>query len=313
MEHQRKLNILIIDDSLWSRELVATMVQESGHRVLTATGHVEALTHLSNSKVDLILMDIEMPEVDGFKLTSMIREKLSNWLPIIFLSANDSEEYLAKGIDAGGDDYLTKPVKRVILEAKIRAMVRIADMQAELDSLNKQLEILSSLDPLTQLVNRRTLDSLLMSEWASYQRNNSEFSVLMLDIDFFKPYNDNYGHVKGDECLQQFAQVLLSVTKRDSDVIARYGGEEFVVVMPNTQLAGARFKANEIIKALSERPMKHEYSGVANYVTASIGVTSTINGAESYQCLIEQADQALYLAKESGRNQVKHYKVKQSN
>ena len=305
MEHQRKLNILIVDDSLWSRELVKTMVEECGHCALTANGHVETLTHLSNSKVDLILMDIEMPDVNGFELTSMIRQQLPDWFPIIFLSANDSEEYLAQGIDAGGDDYLTKPVKKVILAAKIRAMGRIATMQAELDGLNKQLEILSSTDPLTQLVNRRTLEQLLVSEWANFKRNDSEFSILMLDIDFFKSYNDNYGHVKGDECLQQFANILLSVTKKDSDVIARYGGEEFVIVLPDTPLSGARFKANEIIKVLSEARITHDYSDVANYLTASIGLTSTINGAHNYQHLIEQADLALYKAKNAGRNQVK--------
>ena len=307
MAQQRKLTILIVDDSLWSRELVTSMVSDSGHNTLTATGHTEALSHLSNSKVDLILMDIEMPEVNGFELTVMVREQLANWIPIIFLSANDSEDYLAKGIDAGGDDYLTKPVKKVILDAKIRAMARIADMQAELDGLNKQLEVLSSLDPLTKLVNRRALDQLLISEWASFKRNESEFSMLMLDIDSFKPFNDNYGHVAGDECLQLFAEMLLSVTQRDSDVVARYGGEEFVVVLPNTPLSGARFKANEILKALSEQQIKHEYSKVATYLTASIGVTSTANGAESYLDLIEQADKALYVAKNSGRNQYRFF------
>jgi PleD family two-component response regulator len=169
-------------------------------------------------------MDIEMPEVDGFALTKMMRKEYPQWFPIIFLSANDSEEYLTQGIDAGANDYLTKPIKQVILSAKLRAMERIAKMKGALERANKQLEILSSIDPLTQILNRRGLEEVLASAWKINERQKGELSILMIDIDFFKPYNDNYGHPQGDKCLVQVANTLNETLNRATDSLARYGG-----------------------------------------------------------------------------------------
>jgi diguanylate cyclase (GGDEF)-like protein len=300
---KQQLNILLIDDDKLMRKVVAAMITDNGHLPLIASGYKQALATLSSNKVDLILMDIEMPDVDGFMLTSMIREMYSEWIPIIFLSANDSESYLAKGIDAGGDDYLTKPVKTVILAAKIRAMSRIASMQDELELLNKKLSRLTNLDPLTNVMNRRALHDCLLKEWAVSQRQNAELSILMVDIDLFKAYNDNYGHQKGDRCLVRFAKVLLAQLNRKTDHLARYGGEEFLILLPFTPLEGARFKAIEIISALKEVAIKHGFSSVAPHVSASIGISSTLLAAADSDELINQADVALYQAKAMGRNQ----------
>jgi len=302
MGNEDKLKILVVDDSAMMRDMVSTMIKKGGHDAVVAENHTACLSILKSQRIDLILMDIEMPQVNGFELTKIIRKEMDHWLPIIFLSSNDSESYLSKGIDCGGDDYLTKPVKEVILNAKIRAMARIALMQSQLDDLNHQLAILSNVDPLTKVMNRRGLEDFLNKSWQVNIRQKSELSLLMLDIDYFKPYNDNYGHIQGDECLQEFAQILLKSINRSTDAVVRFGGEEFIIILPFTPLSGARFKAQEIIKLLKLASIKHEFSSVASFVTASIGITSTSLYADNYQELIEQADDALFQAKESGRN-----------
>lgn len=303
MGSMQQLNILLVDDDKVMSKVVAAMIIDNGHLPLVASGYEQALSLLANNKIDLILMDIEMPDVDGFMLTKMIRELYTKWIPIIFLSANDSEQYLEKGIDAGGDDYLTKPVKAIILSAKIRAMARIASMQDELTMLNEKLSQLTNIDPLTTVMNRRALDECLTKEWAISQRQQGELSILMIDIDFFKQYNDHHGHQKGDRCLVRFTKVLQSQLNRETDHIARYGGEEFLIVLPFTPLEGARFKAIEILSALKKVAIKHGFSNAAPYITASIGISSTSLGAGDYHELVNQSDIALYKAKENGRDQ----------
>jgi diguanylate cyclase (GGDEF)-like protein len=298
------LNILVVDDNKFIRQVVSAMIIDNGHVAITADGYKQALEELNKDTVDLVLMDIEMPEVNGFELTKMIREQHPQWFPIIFLSSNDSEDYLTKGIDAGADDYLTKPVKQVILSAKIRAMERIATMKGALDRANKQLEILSSIDPLTQILNRRGLEEVLANAWQINQRQKGELSILMVDIDFFKPYNDNYGHPQGDKCLKQVSDCLNETLDRSTDFLARYGGEEFIVVLPFTPVDGARFKAKALSLSLLSKKIQHEFSPVLPYVTVSIGiatksVSDNINNASE---LIKKADIALYQAKEKGRN-----------
>ncbi len=297
------MNVLVIDDSSYQRQIIIAMIEDIGFKAVCANGHIEALGILSKNNIDLILMDIEMPEMNGFELTKIVRSTYPEWMPIIFLSANDSENYLAKGIDAGGDDYLTKPVKQVVLAAKIRAMERISLMKSALDRANKQLEVLSSIDPLTQLLNRRGLDNMLDAVWKKNVTDDAELSLLMLDIDCFKFYNDNYGHQKGDDCLVKVANVFRGVLDHSTDVIGRYGGEEFVIALPYTPILGARFKAQEIIKALLVERIEHKYSAVVPYVSVSIGVSSTSLGAKHTGELIEQADLALYQAKANKRNQ----------
>jgi len=309
MANQDKLIILVVDDSDMMRNIISQMIEKSGHDAVVAENHIQTMKCLRTQRVDLILMDIEMPSVDGFELTQMIRKKISHWIPIIFLSSNDSEDYLSKGIDSGGDDYLTKPVKEVILNAKIRAMMRIARMQSELDDLNQQLAILTNIDPLTQVMNRRGLEEFMTKAWQINYRQKSELSLLMIDIDFFKPYNDNYGHIQGDRCLQDFAKLLMKSINRASDAVVRFGGEEFIIILPFTPISGARFKALEIIALLKSTAIKHDFSSVASFVTASIGISSTSLHAKGHHELIKQADMALYLAKEQGRNQSMLYQA----
>jgi diguanylate cyclase (GGDEF)-like protein len=296
------LNILVVDDSSYQRQLIIAMIEDSGFKAVCANGHKEALALLTKNSVDLILMDIEMPDMNGFELTKIIRSTYPEWMPIIFLSANDSEVYLAKGIDAGGDDYLTKPVKQVVLAAKIRAMERISLMKSALDQANKQLEVLSSIDPLTQVLNRRGLDFMLNNLWQDNIKEKAELSLMMLDIDCFKLYNDNYGHQKGDDCLAQVSSIFKQALDQSNGVIGRYGGEEFIIALPYTPIASARFKAQEIINALLSAKITHQHSTVLPYVSVSIGISSSSSAAD-IKALIKQADDALYQAKANKKNQ----------
>ncbi len=307
------MNILVVDDNNLIRKVVSAIIQENQHSPILADGHIQALEQLEKNDIDLILMDIEMPDVNGFQLTEIIRDTYKKWIPIIFLSSNESESYLARGIDAGGDDYLTKPVKEVILSAKIRAMSRISQMKKELDNANQRLEVLSSIDSLTGLYNRRSLESKLTDAWMANTRMDSELSLLMIDIDSFKSYNDNYGHPKGDECLAKVAEILSSMIKNEADFIARYGGEEFILVLPHTSLEKAITMAASIKQALAEAGIIHEFSDAAPYVTVSIGLSSTVFNANSFGLLIQQADKALYVAKNTGRNKSETYTVTTKN
>ena len=297
------MDILVIDDSSCQRQLIVAMIEDSGFKALCANGHVQALAILSKKNIDLILMDIEMPDMNGFELTKIIRATYAEWVPIIFISTSDSERYLAKGIAAGGDDYLTKPVKQVVLIAKICAMKRIFLMKSALERANKQLEVLSSMDSLTKLLNRRGLDNMLDVLWKKNSIGNAELSLLMIDIDFFKLYNDNYGHQQGDKCLMHVANIFNRSLDHSTDVIGRYGGEEFIVALPFTLLSDAKCKAEEIIAALFTAKIEHKYSEVMPYLSVSIGIASTNLGAKDINELINQADVALYRAKSKKRNQ----------
>lgn len=297
------MQILVIDDNRLIRDMVSAIIVEEGYKPFSADGATAAHAILDEQDIDLILMDVEMPDVNGYELTGQIREKLGeNWIPIIFLSAQTDEHHLCQGIDAGGDDYLTKPVNGTILSAKIRAMSRIAQMKAALDEANQQLLKLTHVDPLTDAINRRGMDEALNRAWRINQRESSELSIILLDIDHFKPYNDNYGHQKGDECLKQFSAVLKAQLFRPADMLARYGGEEFLIILPNTPVEGAKMIAKKVINALESEAIKHDFSSAASHVTASMGISSSRFDGRSYEEMIEQADQALYKAKESGRN-----------
>jgi len=302
------MNILVVDDNNLIRQLVSAVIVDAGHYPIQSEDADSAMKFLNNQDVDLILMDVEMPGMNGFELTRKIRSADNqDWIPIIFLSGRTDDKHLSEGIDAGGDDYLTKPVNPVILKAKIRAMERIAQMKSNLDSANRQLLLLTQIDPLTGAVNRRGMDETLDREWRRNNRERSELSVLMLDIDHFKLYNDNYGHQQGDQCLEQFAKLLKDQLKRSHDVAARFGGEEFVLILPNTPLEGAKVIAKEFLSRLEAEAIEHQYSSIANQVTCSIGISSTRFDPESPQALIEQADKALYQAKKQGRNRFIQY------
>jgi diguanylate cyclase (GGDEF)-like protein len=215
------------------------------------------------------------------------------------------------GIAAGGDDYLLKPISEVVLAAKIRAMQRIIQMRQsllvltrKLDMANQELKRLTSLDGLTSIANRRHFDEVMLREWRRAMRQGEELSILMCDIDFFKAYNDTYGHQSGDECLRKVAQALVGAMDRGGDLLARYGGEEFVAVLPGTTLSGASFVAAQMRQAVNKLALPHTGSPYG-HITASFGVASGVAMPETEpQDILGAADRALYKAKNAGRNRV---------
>jgi diguanylate cyclase (GGDEF)-like protein len=283
-----------------------------GHEsVLIGSGR-EALERYADIKPDMVLLDVLMGDMDGYTVAEQIRRAPdAQWVPIIFLSSREEDADLESGIEAGGDDYLVKPVSYMVLHAKVRAMQRIDDMRrrlirvsSELEAANRELERLSHFDGLTGIANRRYLDNVIVRELSRGCRAQTSLAICLIDIDHFKGYNDQYGHVKGDECLTLVAKAIEATVRRAADLAARYGGEEFAVVLPTTDLEAARLVGEKIRAAVLALAIPHESSDTGQ-VTVSVGVSALIptRDTEANE-LVKDADAALYLAKQSGRNQV---------
>ncbi|MFI3185791.1 MAG: diguanylate cyclase [Methylococcaceae bacterium] len=304
------MQVLIIDDSRAIRLLIAECVVSMGHVVVHTESGEEALEYIKQQAVDLILIDIHMPGMNGFETTKAIRTlKADDWFPIIFISTQVDDASYACGIKAGGDAYLEKPINPLRLQMQITAMERIYTMRKKLQAaqiglikLNDTLKYLSMFDQLTGLANRRNFDDTLRREFKLAQREKIPLSLLMCDIDFFKRYNDKEGHIAGDDCLSTVASAIESASNRPTDLACRYGGEEFAIILPKTDLSGAKDIAKKINLALQKRKTPHPDSPVSAYVTLSIG-TASYNGQFEYPSeLTQAADKALYRAKENGRN-----------
>lgn len=279
-------------------------IVEAGHTPLLAESGEAALQLIEDTPVDMIIMDVEMPGLNGFETTALIREWLgSQWIPIIFVTGMSDDDDYRQGIEAGGDDYLIKPVSKMIINAKIKAMERIASMRDQLNNLNAELEQLSQRDSLTQLLNRRTFNSYAQQQWLLAGRKLTHTCVLMLDVDHFKLYNDHYGHPAGDLCLVQVGQAIQSCLKRPYDLLGRYGGEEFIVLLPETDSSGAVRVGESIRKAIAGLEIAHEASPTGANITVSIGGAScSQTSGYSLEDVIKAADRALYRAKHLGRD-----------
>lgn len=298
------MKILLVEDSATLRHAMSHYITDSGHTPLIARSGEEALQLLEDTPVDMIIMDVEMPGLNGFETTRLIREWLGDhWIPIIFVTGRNEDESYREGIEAGGDDYLIKPVSYMIIKAKIRAMERIAEMRDQLNQLNTELEALSQLDSLTQIFNRRTFNEIASQQWLVATRQQQPVSALMIDVDYFKLYNDHYGHPAGDACLKKITRAIQSCLHRPLDLLGRYGGEEFVVLLSETDSIGAFRVAGAINKAVEALGLRHEVSPTNNVATVSIGgATCARTQGHSLEELIKSADRALYKAKRSGRN-----------
>ncbi len=294
-------NVLVVDDSPTDAHVISEALTKNGYSVTQASSGEEAITKAKAEKPDLILMDVEMPGMNGFETTRAIRESTDIWFPIIFVSAKTDTKHFAEGIKSGGDIYLFKPIVPEVLEAMIHAMERIADIQDELHVTKLKMELLAFQDPLTGLVNRRGLDKAIDLEILRAEKEKAPLSVMMIDVDQFKPFNDNYGHQAGDECLKIVGKALSDSLCRPADIVARFGGEEFSVILPDTNLDEAKKIGERIVDKFKALAYKHEFSHVADIVTVSGGIAQFEAGQTADQ-LIKASDDALYSAKESGRN-----------
>lgn len=306
------MKVLVVDDSRVIRMLVEECVFPMGHEVIHAENGEEALLYVKENAVDLVLMDVEMPGMNGFQVTSAIRSLDSiDWFPIIFLTTKNDDESFTSGILAGGDAYLFKPINPLRLQLTISAMERIYKMrlklkqaEQELVYVNKKLKHLAMYDELTGLANRRNFDETLERQFKLAKRKKIPLSIIICDIDFFKIYNDTYGHQQGDNCLAAVAKVIGCIAGRPTDRACRYGGEEFTLILPDTNLQGGLIIAEKLRQAIESENIQHEGSKVAGCVTLSVGLAAYTGQFHSEDEILKAADDALYRAKENGRNRV---------
>jgi diguanylate cyclase (GGDEF)-like protein len=297
----KKQTILIVDDQPTNVQALANLLKND-YRIQVANNGEKALSIArSDDPPDLMLLDIQMPGIDGYEVCKQLKEDPhTSKIRIIFVTGRDSVSDEEKGFKLGAVDYISKPFYPVIVRARVRTHMSLK-LKTDL------LEQISMLDGLTGIPNRRYFDEQLNKERGRALREKKPLSVLMMDIDHFKSYNDNYGHGAGDECLQRVARTLIESLPRPTDLIARYGGEEFVALLPGTDAKGAGEVAERLRKAVVDLGVKHEHSSTAGVVTLSLG-TNTLDEpfeAQETSSLLKKADEALYAAKESGRNRFK--------
>lgn len=297
-EHDGKLMILLVDDAPTNIQMLNETLKD-GYHLFFATNGRDALRIASESVPDLILLDVIMPDMDGYEVCRTLKtDPILRNVPIIFITAMNQQEDEAIGLELGAVDYITKPFNPTIVRLRIRN-------QIELKRQRDLLARLSHLDGLTGIPNRRALDEALEREWRRGTRSLKPLSLLMIDIDHFKAYNDSCGHLLGDDCLRAFAQSLKIPLGRAADFVGRYGGEEFLAILPETDEAGAQIVANEILEGVAQLAIPHPASPLGTIVTASIGVaTSVANREYEHTRLLQEADKALYQAKQEGRNRI---------
>ncbi|MGH7662950.1 MAG: diguanylate cyclase [Gemmatimonadaceae bacterium] len=301
----RSPRILIVDDHEDNIILLEARLQAWGYATTSARDGESAIALVKKGPPDLILLDVMMPRVDGCEVARRIKgDRDLPFIPIIMQTALDSTDQKVEGLEAGADDYVTKPIDFAELEARVKSMLRIKRLQDE-------LELVSRTDALTKVDNRRHIEERLHEMFEHSQRLNEPLSAVMCDLDRFKAVNDTYGHQAGDAVLRQFARILQD-SAREIDRVGRYGGEEFTVLLPGTVLDAAVTFAERVRKDLDEHTFT--FAGGTVKRSASFGVAGwphpRVTGAES---LVKAADDALYVAKETGRNRVVRFDSEEFN
>ncbi|MGB7441458.1 MAG: PleD family two-component system response regulator [Coleofasciculaceae cyanobacterium] len=325
VEPADKNTILIVDDNPTSLRVLFNFLVDAGFQVLEAHDGNSAIELATKVRPDLIILDVIMPGIDGFETCRRLKACQSTQdIPVMFMTALSQTAVVVKGLELGAVDYIIKPTQQEIVVARLTTHLTLQKLRHNLEEQNAQLQLeiqqrqqaelalqeanqklkrLATLDGLTQVANRRRFDQYLSQGWNILIREKLPLSLVMCDIDFFKLYNDNNGHQAGDKCLQQVTRAIRQVVKRAADLVARYGGEEFAVILPHTNSKGALKVAEQIRASIREMSIPHRQSPVSQYVTLSLGVSSTIPSLESSpEMLIAAADQALYQAKLSGRD-----------
>jgi len=321
------MSIIVVDDTIFSLEIIKAFLMTAGYLDVITVKSAGELYQLVDGysdrgivEIDLILMDIIMPDVDGIEACRNVKKR--EWMadvPVIMVTATTEKDNLQLAFSAGAMDFIKKPLDRVELLARVHSALRLKhetarrkaretellEVTRQLQAANERLQNLSFLDGLTGIANRRHFDQELLKESRRAKREKTPLSLIMLDIDYFKAFNDTYGHLKGDDCLKTVASILKRALKRPGDFPARYGGEEFAVVLPETDDVGAAIIAEELRASIERAGISHINSLCADYVTVSLGVVTRFpEQGETPNDLILASDRALYRSKHEGRNLV---------
>lgn len=291
-----KPKLLIVDDQPINVQVLHSVFAQD-FQVFMATSGLKALDACARQLPDLVLLDVMMPGMDGYEVCRRLKaDPLTAGIPVIFVTAHNDDASEERGLDAGAVDFISKPINVKIVRSRVMTHITLK-IQSDL------LRSLAFVDGLTGARNRRYFDEQLVVEAGRALRNGQPLSLILMDVDFFKRYNDHYGHQAGDDCLRQLARAFQSTLKRPADMVARYGGEEFVCLLPDTDAAGASKVAELLRLAVMVCDLAHAHSDAAGCVTVSLGVaTTTADQPLAAADLLKQADQNLYLAKAQGRN-----------
>ncbi len=323
-------HVLIVDDKPENLMVLEVLLEGMECNVVKATSGNEALGLMLEYNFALVLLDVQMPDMDGFETAELMRgSERTRYIPIIFVTAISKEKIsIFKGYEVGAVDYLFKPIEPIILKSKVKIFIELStqkkllEEQSELLELkikelielkndNSRLENLSFHDGLTRIANRRSFDQYIEKAWKGSIRSNTALSLIMIDIDSFKMYNDNYGHLKGDDCLIYVARTLGSSIKRPMDFVARYGGEEFIFILPDTDSEGASKVAERIKNNIGVISIPHEFSEVSKYVTISQGIVTIYPSIEDkLEESIHNSDLAMYRSKQLGKNLITAFDAK---
>jgi diguanylate cyclase (GGDEF)-like protein len=299
MTDDSRARVLVADDSLVIRSVLRKQLEDYGHEVIEAVDGVDALRAVRGLAPDIVLLDVEMPNLDGHQVLAQLQADAATAdIPVVFLTGRSSTDDVVEGLRLGAHDYRGKPFEPAELLARVSAALRVKRLQDELKERNADLERLSRTDTLTGLPNRRHLQERLVEAAASAVRRNDTMAVLMVDVDHFKRVNDTFGHEAGDRVLHDVAATLQRACRAE-DVVGRWGGEEFLVVAPITTAAGAGVLAERVRAAVATEPV--QLAEAECPITVSIGVAA---GTGDVEGLLRKADAALYASKDGGRNRV---------
>nr|WP_295770937.1 diguanylate cyclase [Rhodoferax sp.] len=293
-----KPKLLVVDDQPINIQ-VMHQVFGADYQVFMATNGSQALAICQANPPDLVLLDVVMPGMDGFEVCIQLKaHDATRNIPVIFVTAHSDAAQETHGLSVGAVDFISKPVNPAVVRARVKTHLTLK-FQSDL------LRNLVFLDGLSGVYNRRYFDQQLGVEWARAARNSTPLSVIMVDVDHFKLFNDRYGHQAGDDCLRQIALTLKSGLRRPADLVARYGGEEFACILPDTGFDDALAMAQEMERMVRAQKIPHEFSQFDGVVTASLGLsTRTAKAGGDAVALVGLADAQLYQAKQTGRGHV---------
>ncbi|MBB1318410.1 diguanylate cyclase [Shewanella sp. SR43-4] len=290
--------ILLVDDQVVNIKILHQLLQDDYDIYMARDGN-QAIEMCKKVNPDLVLLDIEMPILNGFDVCAHLKnDPDTQEVAVIFVSGHFDEDKEVRGFQLGAVDFIHKPINPVITKARIKNQISL--------KLNTDLlRTIALIDGLTGVANRRQFEQVLPVSWSQCAREKQPLTVILLDIDFFKHFNDTYGHTEGDVCLRLVAQKIHDTVNRPYDLVARFGGEEFICILPNTDLIGGTYVAQQIVDSIVSLKIPHINSSISAFVTISAGVSSVVPEYDmSSTTLIEEADKQLYIAKDRGRNRV---------